>query len=173
MRANLVSGIVISAHIPFSVPTSCTDCLFHSLGGFLCKLSFLFISLKTAHRGIVRSYIDKHFRNHYGFSVLAFLVCASLERIVRIHAEAVQIQAVVPVSASDKRKSVRSHVSCDVAVRAFKVLVHCCLVCLAVVKRNHFIKEVLVASFANIASNAKHKPERIVIKVRYLRFRVL
>ncbi len=116
MATNLLAKVIVCAYVPFSVPTSCADCFFHLLAKLFCPLCLCFVSHDAAHCCVVRRYVDEHLCNHYGFSVLAFLVGTSLERVVGVLAKAVKVKAVVPVCASDERKSVRSHVVGDVVV---------------------------------------------------------
>lgn len=57
------------------------------------------------------------------------------------------------------------NMSRDISVRTLQMLVHRRLVRLAVVERNHFVEEILVAGLANVATYAEHKPKRIVIEI--------
>ena len=96
---------------------------------------------------------------------LAFFVRGGLEGLSGRVGEAVQVEAVVPVGATDQRQSMRSQAVERVLEAALQVLVERLLGARLIVVGHRLVENAPVAGLLDIGGNADDQPVRIVVEV--------
>ena len=130
---------IICTDKPFSVPACIQNCLIHGVDFFFSFISSGGIAYMTADFCKFFTIFYKHTGDKYRFGNRSFRWSCSLERFSWFCGEAVQIQAVIPVCASDQRKFVRSEVSGCVFKRTAQMLIQRSCFFFLVIKVNHFV----------------------------------
>ena len=111
MTADLVTIEVIGTQEPVAVPTEFLHSIAHVVDSFVHAFSLCGLAEMTAEGSIVAARDDEQTGNHQAFCLRAFtVVLCGLEALVRIPGEAVEVQAVVPVSTSNERQPMRAKV---------------------------------------------------------------
>ena len=87
-----------------------------------------------------------------------------LETLARVFRETVQVQAVVPVRASDERKGMRSQMCCCIYKTPFKMLQKGSGVALVAVKSARLIEDAVISGLFQIGGDTGDQPERVVVK---------
>ena len=103
------------------------------------------------------------YHQRLGFAALG-LVLRSLERLVRVVGEAVEVEAVVPVGAAYERESVRPQVVQDVVERYPEVLQQADFGPGTVVEGDRFVEYAEVAGLLDVCDGAEDEPERVVVE---------
>ena len=103
------------------------------------------------------------YHKRLGFRALC-LVLSRLERLVGVPREAVEVQTVVPVSAADKRKRMRTEILHDVVERYAEMLHERDLCPRLVVPWHHLVENGHVASLLYIRHGAEDEPHRVVVE---------
>ena len=96
---------------------------------------------------------------------LAFFVRGGLERLAGRIGEAVQVEAVVPVGATDQRQTMRPKAVERVLEAALQVLVERLLGARLIVVRHRLVEDAPVARLLEIGRHADDQPVRIVVEV--------
>ena len=150
----LVSEEIIGTEEPFSIPTMLLygfvhriHRLLHALG--FCEIIFLgkscycalmtvccFLGELLAESNVVLACYNKQTCNHQTLCLAAFtLILCSLETLVWIPGEAVEVETVVPVSSSDEWQLVRTEIIDDVIHRNLQMFEETYLATRLVVER--------------------------------------
>ena len=107
---------------------------------------------------------NKHCCNKYRFCHRSFGWSGCLERFTGFTGEAVQIQAVIPVSSSDQRKFVRSEMCRCIMERFVQMFKQRYFRTFLTVKWYQLIKNAIITGFLQIGSNRCNQPQRVIIK---------
>ena len=110
---------------------------------------------------------DNHIQpgNHKRLRTAAFsLVPGSLERLVRVKRETIQIEAVIPVRAPYKRQPMRPQMLPCIVKAYPQMLQKSLLASRHIVKRHHLVKNRKVTGLPDIRECAEQKPKRVIIE---------
>lgn len=117
-----------------------------------------------AQLGEIRTDEHEQSGDEDGFGHPAFDIGCRLERFARLLGEAVQVQAVVPVRASDQRQAMGPEIFDDMVEGTFQMLEQRSGVVGVAVERNLLVKDAQIAGFFNISGRAENEPKRVVVK---------
>ena len=164
VRTDDIAVGVISTDEPFAVPACGQNRVIHCF-----DFSFRFGSLigqaaVQAELTVFFAVLDEHAGDEHGFRHRAFAGSAGLEGFSWSIGEAVQIQAVVPVRASDQRQAVRALVGHDVVKGSCEMLEERNLGRFIIVERNHLIKNREVARLLDVGGGACDQPQRVIVE---------
>ena len=157
---------IIGAAEPFAVPAVREDCGLHVIC-FLLHSGRLFGKADPfAEGGIFLRVFDEHARDENAFRLAALEVRAGLEALAGFAAEAVQVQAVIPVGAADERQAVGAAVRDRIADAAAQMLQERYFRALFVIERRRLVQDREVAGLLDVSRGAGDEPERIVVEAR-------
>ncbi|MNO32640.1 hypothetical protein D3C76_226370 [compost metagenome] len=164
LAADFVAVVVVSAQEPVAVEAVGQRNFTHiaDLRNRIC--SYIVQSAHTANFGIVRSHEDEQTCDKHGFRYAACDILSRLERFARLGREAVQVQTVIPVRASDQRQAMRSEVIGNMLEGTLQMLEQGSGIVRIAVKRNLLIQNRIVAGFLDVGSCSRDQPERIIIE---------
>ena len=78
--------------------------------------------------------------------------------------EAVQVQTVIPVSAADQRKLVRTLVVYNVIKGTFQMIHQRCCNGFIIIKRNHICQDRSISGLSYVSAGTCNQPQRIIIE---------
>ncbi len=163
--ADLLTEIVIGADEPLAIPTVLMDGLVHLLRFRAIAFRFVLMTAMLGNRRQFFSCEHEQARDKDRLGGLTFFVRSGLERLAGCIGEAVQVEAVVPVGATDERQSMRPQAVYRVLEAALQVLVERLLGAWFIVVGNRFVEDAPIARFLDIGGHADDQPVRIVVEV--------
>ena len=118
-----------------------------------------------ANLSVFLAVFDEHAGDEDGFGNLAVaLILGGLEGFARSFAEAVKIQAIVPVGPADKWKAMRTFVVDGEIDRAAEMLHKRFLAAEFVIEWGWMIQDGVIAGLLDVGGSRTNKPKRIVIE---------
>ena len=118
----------------------------------------------VAQVGVLAAVLDEHARDENAFGHRAFAGAGDLEALAGVLGEAVQVQAVVPVSAADEGQAVGAEVGAGEAEAAAQMLHEGLCLARIVVKGDGLVQNGPVAGLAEIGGGACDEPERVIVE---------
>ena len=166
LAADRVRERVIRPAEPISVPARVQHGAPHHLHLAARTLCFRRKMEVIANLGILLAVFHKHARDEHALRNGAFARPEGLEALAGRRREAVEVETVVPVRATDERQRVRTLV-CDGILKAPAQVFHERLRQLGiVVEIHHLVENRKIARLAQISRGARDEPEGIVVKAR-------
>ena len=137
----------------------------HSVDALLGTLGFLVLCDLVAkfHILFARQYEETGYHQRFSLRALA-VVFGSLERLVGIPRETVQVQTIVPVGTTDERQHVWTEILNDVIERDAQVFEQRYLSARLIVPRHHFIKNRKVARLLDVSYGTENEPAGVVVE---------
>ena len=126
--------------------------------------SFVGVAGAVKNFGKLVAVFDIHTGNKDALGNGSFARAGSLEALARRLAEAVQVQAVVPVCAADQRQTVRPLVGAQIAKAAAQMLEQRLCKAVVVVKINRFVQNRVVARLAQVGVHGGDQPQRVIVE---------
>ena len=87
-----------------------------------------------------------------------------METLVRVHGEAVEVQAVIPIGSTDQRQTVRTHVVHYVIETDSQVLHQTHLCTRFVIPWYHLVQDTIITCLADVRCCTEDQPHRVVIE---------
>jgi len=164
LGADLVLECIISTQEPFAVPAVLENCIVHLVDLSLCAVSLFVETLQAAHLDVILTDSNELTCDEYRFSLAALEAGGSLEGLTRSLGEAVEVEAVVPVSTTDEGQTVRSEVIDNVIKGSLEVVDEGLRSGRIRVERGHVIENVDVTGLLDVSSNAEYQPHGVVVE---------
>ena len=160
---HMAKGIVGAAE-PAAVPTGSQYGMFH-----LCNLgahggSFVGVAGAVKNFGKLVAVLDIHTGDEHALGYRTLARAGGLEAFARLFAEAVQVQAVVPVSTANQRQTMRTLVGAQIAEAAAQMLKQRLCKAVVVVKVHRFVQNRVVARLAQIGVHGSNQPQRVIVE---------
>ena len=159
----MAKGIVGAAE-PAAVPTGSQYGMFH-----LCNLgahggSFVGVAGAVKNFGKLVAVLDIHTGDEHALGYRTLARAGGLEAFARLLAEAVQVQAVVPVGAANQRQTMRTLVGAQIAKAAAQMLKQRLCKAVVVIKVHRFVQNRVVARLAQIGVHGSNQPQRVIVE---------
>ena len=164
LAANHMAVSIVGAAEPAAVPTGSQYGMFH-----LCNLgahggSFVGVAGAVKNFGKLVAVLDIHTGDEHALGYRTLARAGGLEALARLFAEAVQVQAVVPVGAANQRQTVRPLVGAQIAEAAAQMLKQRLCKTVVVVKVHRLVQNRVVARFAQIGIHGGNQPQRVIVE---------
>ena len=165
MRPHGPSVIVIGPQEPFPVPSVHFDSFAHRVNVPLGPIRLSGSAQAPAEGYVVAAadYEQAGYHKRLGLRAFGF-VLRGLERLVGIPAEAIEIQAVIPVRTTDERQAVRPEIVHHMVERYPQMLEKGHLRAGFIVKRNHLIEYGEVPRLLEVGNRTEDQPHRVVVE---------
>ncbi len=164
LGADLLLECIVSAEEPFAVPAVLENCIVHLVDLSLCAVSLFVETLQAAHLDVILTDSNELTCNEDRFSLAALKAGGSLEGLARSLGEAVEVEAVVPVSTTDEGETVRSEVGYNMIKGSLEVVDEGLRSGRIGIERSHVIEDVDIAGLLDVCSNTEDKPHGVVVE---------
>ena len=160
---HMAVGIVGAAE-PFAVPPGGEGGMFHAGNFFTHSGGFIGMAGGFKNLGKLVAVFNIHTCDKNALGHRAFAGAGGLETLARRVAEAVQVQAVVPVGAANQRQAVGAFVGRQVAKAAAQVFQQRLGEGVVVVEVHLLVQDAHVAGLAQVGVDGGDQPQRVIVE---------
>ncbi len=158
-RTDFVSGKIVGAQEPFSIPAIGHYGMFHIGDKLFNPFRFIVKTYMAAKLSIFASFDHKKPGNHQRLGLRTFRsVFRRLITLIRIRRETVEVQAVVPVRTPYQRQTVRTQICNNMIERHLQVLHQRHFAARTVVPRHKLVKNREITRFLYIRHSPENQP---------------
>ncbi len=162
--ADLIAECIVSAEEPVAVPAILKNSLVHLVDFSLSSCGLFVETLELAHFNIVLADSNKLTCDKYRFSHAALIASGGLEGLAGSLGEAVEVEAVVPVSTTDEGETVRSEVVYNVVKGSLQVVDKGLRSGGIGIERGHVIENVDITGLLDVSGNTEGKPHGVIVE---------